>query len=196
MRSADCAAGRRPAGARGSVVPAAVHARWFAEVGPVSPSPAWFLWAPERPQRVALQAQEVRARGPAGLRTDGAVRTPSFRVQPVEAKAAEDPQGPPLCAAPLPGLCPRARRGVGLRAVPFDAAELLENNARAAAGGHARPSRVNRRVCRGNAAHGAETSLTPCFWGPGPATRRGRSSSQYAQQRPQEVGARQAQGDP
>lgn len=49
--------------------------------------------------------------------------------QPVEAKLLGFPRAS-LCA-PLgpPGLCPRGRRGVGLRPVPFDAVEPPENNA-------------------------------------------------------------------
>lgn len=94
--------------------------------------------------------------------------------QPVEAKVLRFPQGQFLCVARIraPGLCPRALRGVGLRAVPLmrPSAEQQPREqcaeVRCLAAPARRFSRVDRRRCSGRPLGSHGNSLCYQFGGP------------------------------
>lgn len=194
MRSADRSAGRGPAkgwgcgrgggcstrgGSRDAGPPAALP-----PAGPVSPSLASSLPAPERPQWVAPPGPGVAARSGRSPGQTVPHRAPSWSSQPVEAEPPGYP-GASLCAPPRPpGLCPRARRGVGLRAVPFDAAERRaqspDNNAKSVVGRHRRFPAWTVSCAAGTP---PKLPLPPASGTLSLTTRPVRSSSREAQQR-------------
>ena len=160
-----------------------------------------YLWDTALPRRVRLVSGEDRQRGAERSRV----------VSNLSRQKCSGFSRASLCASPgprAPGLCPRALRGVGLRAVPLmrPSAEQPPGEqcaeVRCSAAPARRFSRVDRRRCSGRPLRSHGNSL--CYvWGtPCPPRRPPRSSSQQVPQSPRrssqwgEVGLPDPRGAP